>query len=132
MKQPLLSCCKCPTTVLFLDDDPTFLSHLSLKMNDAHRVETYTVVKEAISEVNNRPTLSSSCEACINDLSHDDEQDYTADVMKVVDFSKLRNLHGKNNKDKFISVIVVDYSMPEMNGIEFCRKLNNTDASGCI
>lgn len=43
----------------------------------------------------------------------------------VIDFNKLHAFTDNPNRNNTISVVIVDYSMPLLNGIEFCKRLSD-------
>ncbi|MDR3187041.1 MAG: hypothetical protein LBT63_01240 [Holosporaceae bacterium] len=114
--------CYFPTTVVFLDDDPAF----SELMLESLRLKNMTVRKfanplKALDFINE--TSSSNYLDCSNLLRRDDEGSMSD--WKSIMFN-LNELHQKiYDLSRFaqISTLVVDYSMAEMNGVEFCKSV---------
>lgn len=92
-----------PSTVLMLDDNRSFLEALRLNINGRAPVQIFTSPTYAISKV----------------------EQSRHPISKQVDFSFQAVCDLISNPKRFetISVAVVDYDMPEMNGIEFCRAI---------
>lgn len=97
------SCLYCyfPTTAVMVDDNEQFLAALRLKMVGCEPTKLYASPIQALDFVRN---------------AYQPFRTYS-------DLSELHKLVFDPKRSETISVVVVDYAMPEMNGVEFCRKI---------
>jgi len=118
--------CYYPTTVVFIDDNRKFLSALSQRFEHIAKKGFIPII----------PKFFSSAEEALKYL-----QDYQPDLFTVrclhhddpsLDHRKIDvNVPAIREEiyipERFtqISVIVVDYAMPDLNGLELCKKLQN-------
>lgn len=113
-------CFSFKSRVILIDDNESFLNNLSFKLSDNCLVETYSDPQQALDDIvsNYNENLISTPHNFLHEIENeDDEICYSADFTKIIELSK--NPHRTNT----VSVVIVDYSMPQMNGIEFCKKL---------
>jgi FixJ family two-component response regulator len=120
-----LPLCFHPATIILLDDDKDYLNQLALRFNNTsiNKIQTFTSPYEALNHVNN---------------------DYQADLWPQRMVKQERNIDHKYQqwainlslyklpleiyrKDRFsdISCIIVDYSMPGINGLNVLRQIRN-------
>ena len=123
MTQCHIPTCYFPSTTLFVDDSKDFLVNFSLQLpeNLAYQIydSPYTALK-ALRVGGNAEQIHQRCvsekfDADGNPLTH---QGYDIDL-SAIHFEVY-------NPQRFaeVSVVVVDYAMPGLNGIEFCRHLS--------
>lgn len=111
-----------PTTLACVDDNALFLKYLTAQLGKTHPVKVFdspkaceTFFKTYIQPTNTKDFFRHFAES---ELYH------TMDHASVdLNFSKLADLSKKILKTEEISVLIVDFDMPEMNGIELCRCL---------
>jgi CheY-like chemotaxis protein len=126
-----LGCCRYPTTVLMVDDNPRFLKHLSAKLDSSFHFNLMTDPRGAAvlgsEEILLKKTISRSFVQDQNlELEADDFSIYQSH--QGVRLSSLIDLIQDSSRFNEISVIIVDYAMPGMNGIELCRALEKHPA----
>ena len=111
-----------PSTIMWVDDDSLFLNAASQMFGKEYSIQTFNDPKDCIHFFEKyTPPLSK-----IPFLRGSVENEYYDTVdHSPVDFNvtRLYQLHQQPERNQEISVIVVDYGMPEMNGIELCREL---------
>ena len=111
-----------PTTLLVLDDDPYYVESFKFHFGDQFPCVSYTQPERAIEHILSQagqvptfdaigaslsPTLGGSKEGCSNATGH---------VLGMV---------GDSNRFRRVSVLVVDYDMPAMTGVQVCRALHH-------
>lgn len=109
------------STVIFVDDNESFLEHVDYKLCDDYSIETFSNPQRALQHI--LSCYSDNSLPKPSDLIVERDNDDNDDVLYSVDLSAINQLAKERNKSKLISVVIVDYSMPLMNGIEFCQKI---------
>ena len=107
-----------PTMVVFLDDNKLLLRALQLEFGDVNRIYT-TDVNEALR------LLNSSYDSLLDDIIKNDSRDDASPTSYTFDFENLLAALYDENRYKIPSVLVIDHSMPQMTGIEFCKKVQH-------
>ncbi len=121
MRHFLPAVCYHPTTVIFVDDNREFLQHVKKWLNHdefAHR--TFDHPKTALKFLTKTHHPHPFTERCVYQPNDDvplDCSEFGINIRKIH--------HEMHNPERFneIGVIVVDYAMPGMNGIDFCTRL---------
>lgn len=108
-------CCHFPTTVLMVDDSAAFLGAFSLMLNERLSYCLKTSPKQALEVVQNAYQPYSLLEQLCHPTIEEEQSTF--------DLSAISNLIQNPKRFEAISVVVVDYGMPEMNGLEFCQQL---------
>ena len=115
-----------PSTVVFVDDSRDFLSNLSLQLDAGLAFRLYDSPVDALLALNCSPNHKTLVEQAFS-ISHCDEDlSLSHHVIDLNLGSILREVH---NEQRFgqVSVLVVDYDMPEIDGLELCRNLRNPE-----
>lgn len=105
-----------PTKVLLVDDDRSFLNSVSTALST--NTSTYSLFDDpvqALTLINEEPQNSFG-EFSSEEIDH---------VRVDYDIQDIHTEAYNHKRFDRISVIIVDYDMPEMNGIEFCKKIKN-------
>ncbi|WP_131777802.1 response regulator [Legionella fairfieldensis] len=90
-------------------------------MSDDYLVSIYSDPYKALEEIIStykENMISNSSDFLIELEDEDNDKNYFS-----VDFSKIKAIDKSPVKNSIISVAIVDYSIPLMNGIEFCEKI---------
>ncbi|MFM0034562.1 response regulator [Paraburkholderia strydomiana] len=113
-----------PTTVTFVDDSPTFLSNLCLQLDPQLAFRLFSSPGEALDFVNSRPRPGPSDEPIFAPFRDRTDEDVAHQVIALSVNTVRKQVH---NAQRFLatSVVVVDYDMPGMNGLEFCRRMTD-------
>lgn len=115
-----------PTTVFFVDDNIGFLSNLSLQLAPGLAFQLYNSPTAALAILNDPGRPTTPIGRFFSRYHHTDDLPLTHHVIDV----NLDKIHREiYNEFRFeqVSVVVVDYDMPSVNGIEFCRNIKNPD-----
>lgn len=110
-----------PLKIIFLDDNRAFLDALDLEFGARINMVTLTNPDTALQEINNN---SQDFTQLIFKSKKDVNVDTTTDRVIGIEFSNMLNLVYDGARFDHVAVLVVDYDMPNINGIEFCQKLN--------
>lgn len=115
-----------PTTTLLLDDNKEFLNSLYLKLSQTEAVTIAQHSQDAFELIKNSFSVSHIVNNCFTNKGEQfNEEDENIHV-------NLGSIHEQlNNPKRFsiISTLVIDYDMPDMNGLEFCRLLKKEKSS---
>lgn len=118
MKFKRIPCVYYPTTVMMVDDNLSFLENIRTSISDYMNIRLFSNAETALLELLN--AHSSLDDLDLNmDVDHD-ELDF--ENATFIDYQKLFTLLNNNHE---FSVVIIDYSMPEINGIEFCKKIKS-------
>lgn len=113
-----------PSTISWVDDDALFLKAASQFFNEHSATQTFNCPNKCLNffksyqiPFSNLPLLH----ACV------DHEYYETAHHAPVDFNvtALQTVHDETSRKQEISVMIVDYGMSAMNGIELCRQLRN-------
>jgi CheY-like chemotaxis protein len=113
-----------PTTVTFIDDSPTFLSNLCLQLDPQLAFQLFSSPVEALRSVNDSPRPSSPSEPIFAPFRDRTDEDVAQQVISL-SVNTVRNQVYNAQRFRATSVVVVDYDMPGMNGLEFCRRMTD-------
>lgn len=103
-----------PSTALFLDDNRDFLLNFVLQLDEGVAYRIFDNPTSALDYIHHK--------GCQQELL----EEHAAGLGSA--HPKLSDLHQiiyNPNRFAEISVVVVDYAMPGMNGLEFCRRIEN-------
>lgn len=118
-----------PTTTVVIDDDRLFLDTIKIHLASDAPYELYEDAKKAIQAIqainSNKLNL---CEILTNlDIY---EIQYNKCLVQPIDI-QISHIHKEildANRNNQVSLIFVDYNMPEINGLDFCRIIKNHPA----
>jgi CheY-like chemotaxis protein len=114
-----------PTMCLFIDDSISFLENLSLQLNKNLAFKLYCSPFDALIDVNMQGEITSETRKYFSKYKNMDELTYSSHVLNL-DLEKIHRCVYDDQRFETLSVVVVDFAMPEMDGIEFCRNIKNT------
>jgi len=120
MDKGFLSCCYFPTRIVLLDDDEHFLKSIGLKLGREIDYLAYSNPSEALRFLNeHRPDpFTNRCLLRPEELTRDHRN-------IDIDVRAIRQEIYNPKRFEEIYVLVVDYAMPGMNGLELCKQLND-------
>lgn len=112
--------CFHPTTVLLLDDDAALTESITLKCQSTSRCVSFTSPQAALDTLKNYHPKSFTTNCIQQNEEYDlDERSIHVEIPNI--YKHIYNPERFNE----ISVMVVDYAMPGMNGVEFCKAAKN-------
>ncbi len=109
-------------TLVIIDDNKQFTDSLAESLRDRFKVIVFNKEHELLEWIERyKSTLLNT--SFINDFS---ESEYSYDVLtSLVELNLNKIVELAHNKEKYdeIGVLIADYVMPEINGIDLCKKL---------
>jgi CheY-like chemotaxis protein len=120
MESEQLACCYFPTTVILVDDDRDFSVEMAAGLDK--NIAAYQAFTDPMA----------ACKACTQLLTEQYQLDIELPIKQElfsVDDTMGFNINSiyqdiyNPNRFKEISVVVLDFSMPKLNGLELCRFL---------
>lgn len=111
-----------PTQVVLVDDDANFLDAVSLLLNRSLNYRLFQSARQALEHVN-KAVLHG--DVIRRSYSSYKTGPFDSDTLTHIDINAMHK--EIYNADRFLmpSVVVIDYSMPEMSGLEYCVSLTN-------
>ncbi|MFC3908004.1 response regulator [Legionella dresdenensis] len=110
--------CYFPSTALFIDDNRDFLLNFVLQLDEGLAYRIFDSPFDALDFIHKKNLeISTLGQRCHNYYNENNQNNFAAICNEMY------------NKRRFaeISVVVVDYAMPGMDGLEFCRRLSNSN-----
>ena len=128
MNDRKISCIYYPTTVLLVDDHSDFLQHMQLKIGDYFSCLLYSNPKEALKRIKKESKRKNTLNKVIG---IDDQSEYyshqsSKQLPVQYDITSLYKQIYNKNRFSEISVLVVDYQMPDMTGEQLCVELKGS------
>lgn len=119
--------CYFPSTVLFVDDNRDFLLNFVLQLDEGLAYRIFDNPRHALDYIHNKHCeLDLISQHCIPEVQPAKNRRYQQHGNRL----DLSAIHAEvYNPYRFseISVVVVDYAMPGIDGLEFCRMIENTN-----
>jgi CheY-like chemotaxis protein len=111
-----------PARLLWVDDDDLFLQIASEALKNSYDIKTCISPEECLQFYQNyEPVLTSS--SLFQGCREHEEYDLSDHLPVDVNLDVITNLSQNKQRMQDISVMIVDYNMPGMTGIELCREL---------
>lgn len=107
-----------PTKTLLIDDDGVYLENIAFALSDTLNVRSFHSVDDALNELSTAKFIDANQTIEMTDLAHFDRSYLVWEEENIV--KTLFDPHRFNR----ITTIICDYSMPEMNGLEFFQKIS--------
>ncbi len=116
-----LPCCYFPTKTVLIDDDAVFMDTLSCGLVNNQRFNHPEHALEILLKY--QPQVSENLL-----LEMNVEADHTDRINKqslIINFSKMKDIFSNIQREEDISVVIVDYKMPGIDGISVLQKLKD-------
>lgn len=115
-----------PTQIILVDDDIDFLGNLSLQLDADLAYLLFDSTEKALDFVNDRKKNRPS-RLRFFDLAQDQNLAEASDPPITVRIDADAVMNEMYHADRFsqLSVVMVDYAMPRLNGIELCRRIED-------
>ncbi len=110
--------CFYPTTALFIDDDHHFLEALSMsiELQSDFRIACYSNVSQLLADISARNK---------NRLVYGGNRTELGVESQGRDFfDAMEPIHNSHRHDE-VSIVVVDYGMPELDGLSLCARISD-------
>ena len=111
-----------PTQVVLVDDDPAFLDSVSLMLDENFSFRLFASASEALDHVNQAHQHVNFLQRCYSQYKTGPQD---SDSLSHVDISKLYQEIFNPARFQTCATVIVDYAMPEMNGLEFLMSVKN-------
>ena len=111
-----------PTQTILVDDDPDFLDAVSLLLRSDSSYRLFQSAKQALTHINSCNQHVDIIRRCYSSYK---TGPFDSDTLSHVDIHQIYKEVYNPLRFSTPAVVVVDYSMPEMNGLDFCSALTN-------
>ena len=108
-----------PTTACFIDDNESFMAGLALVLPEYMSSVAFFDPLMALEYVNRPPEIPTLAERCFSSTGLSTRQTFHLDTDLI---EQEINILQRFNR---LSVVVVDYSMPGLNGLQFCEQVQD-------
>ena len=119
--------CYFPSTALFLDDSRDFLLNFVLQLDEGVAYRTFNSPRQALDYIHSKrceqDLVSQHCLTEYTEAKNCPLTNHTINLDLAAIYAEIYNPHRFSE----ISVVVVDYAMPGMDGLEFCRRIENSN-----
>jgi len=113
-----------PTTTLIVDDSREFLSRLTKELDKDIAYQAHTSPRDALKAIQTTSNLDYLTKRCFSEYIDNPGYPLTNHTV-AIDISEIYHAIYIPQRFNEISVVIVDSSMPGMNGFEFCECINN-------
>ena len=113
-----------PTTVAIVDDSPDFLANLSLNLDPTLAFRVFDSPADTLTALTSEQANTPGPERFFSVYQHREEHSFDHHVIDL-NMSRIHREVFNDRRFERYSVVVVDYDMPEIDGLEFCRKLEH-------
>lgn len=117
--------CYFPSTALFLDDSHDFLLNFVLQLDEGMAYRIFDTPTKALNYIQQKPCeLDLVNQLCMSESMEIKRRHLTKRTIEL-DLSAIHAEVYNPHRFSEVSVVVVDYAMPGMDGLEFCRRIEN-------
>lgn len=112
-----------PTTVVFVDDNLSFLKGLALQLPEDLAYQMFENAEAALAYIN-RPGPPPLYQRCFSHY-RSAGVDTASEQLIHLDLSLIEREVSNADRFREIAVVVVDYDMPGIDGLAFCKRIEN-------
>ncbi|MDN5871540.1 MAG: response regulator [Nitrococcus sp.] len=113
-----------PSTVIVIDDDATFLTNLSLELDEGLAYRLFDSPKAGLEHLQRRADHVHPYQRSLR--PHQETGGWPMrDHLLCEDIAALEDVVTDPMRFSEVSVVIVDYVMPGMNGLELCQHISN-------
>jgi CheY-like chemotaxis protein len=113
-----------PSLTVLIDDSDSFLRSLSFQLDPSLASKSFHDTRSAVDWLNQR-TREDESQASALSASFDTYPQSLEQKSVALDIEKIHRISFEKGRFMTPSVLVVDYSMPQMNGVELCHALRH-------
>ncbi len=115
-----------PTSVVFVDDSTDFLLNLSLQLDTQLAFRLFSSPQLAIEWINKlSKRFTVNAEDLFSPYQYCSEDSLKTHKVIDVNFERIEKLMLDADRFEQVAVVVVDYDMPAMDGLAFCRQIKD-------
>ncbi len=124
-----ITCYYHPTTIVFVDDNKSFLDNILLELDENINACSFTDPTKAIEYIKNHQPISIASK-CLKSLK-ENENSTEINIGNIehgyvdIDVSNIYKEIYNPARFSTVIVVIVDYTMPGMNGLNFCQALRD-------
>lgn len=124
MSQLKLGVCFYPTTIGLIDDNEEYLKHLVSYLDKTEKFPcfTYDDPQKALHFLTNQYQSDAFINRCLISQESEEFDHFIAELNIRAIHQEIYNSYRFNE----ITVLVIDYAMPRVNGLDICRQLRDT------
>lgn len=115
-----------PTQIVLIDDDIDFLGNLSLQLDADLAYLLFDSTRKALAYLEQQQGKSATRSRFFREYepSADGERRGNRDLLEVDTDALYREMYSIDRFSR-VSVVLVDYAMPQMNGLDFCKSISD-------
>ncbi|MDH5408315.1 MAG: response regulator [Gammaproteobacteria bacterium] len=113
-----------PTTVTVVDDNRDFLVNFGLMFNEDVAYKLYHSPIKALQALNNEDVSNPVSNQCLAPFYGVYDTSIQDNIISV-DVSKIQSVATDKNRFTENAILIVDYDMPDMDGLQLCQMINN-------
>jgi CheY-like chemotaxis protein len=113
-----------PTTLLVLDDDPYYVESFKFHFGDQFPCVSYTQPERAIEHILAQEAQRPSFDRTLEHAAAGSAARQGLPEPVNAGAAQILGIVGDSNRFRRVSVLVVDYDMPSMTGVQVCRALH--------
>ena len=111
-----------PTTVVLVDDNERFLDNFTLHLDESLAHLCFSSAHAALDHINHQASKVHLDQRCFS--YYRDARSSSEDVLRL-DLTLIEREISDPSRFKDISVVIVDYDMPEMTGLKLCESIRD-------
>ncbi|NML63116.1 response regulator [Massilia sp. RP-1-19] len=113
-----------PSLTVLVDDSDNFLRSLSFQLDPTLASVAFHDTSSALAWLSQQPGMPDQAEGALS-ASYDTYPRRTAQCSVALDLDQIHRISFQARRFMTPSVLVVDYSMPQMNGVELCEAVRH-------